>query len=59
MFSKEKVSVTYVVERCQLCKFEKKRNYKEGDYVFANTIKCNSCDGMMQIDKIFGEILEN
>lgn len=59
MFSKEKITVTYVVERCPLCKFEKKRNYKEGDYVFANTIKCNSCDGVMQIDKIFGETIEN
>lgn len=59
MFSKEKTVITYVIEKCPLCKFEKKRNYKEGDYVFANSIKCSSCDGITQIDKIFGETLEN
>ena len=59
MFSKEKITVTYVIEKCQLCNFEKKRNYKEGDYVFADTIKCNSCDGVMQIDKIFAETIED
>jgi len=37
---------------------EEKRKFKEGDYLFAETLKCNSCDGIMQIEKIFGESIE-
>ncbi|MDH3278218.1 MAG: hypothetical protein OEL77_07595 [Nitrosopumilus sp.] len=59
MFSKEKITIAYTIEKCPSCSFEKKRNFKEGDYLFANTIKCNSCEGTMQIEKIFGESIED
>jgi len=58
MFSKEKQIIAYSFEKCKSCNFEKKRKFKEGDYLFSETTKCNSCDGMMQIEKIFGETIE-
>ncbi|PIW32876.1 MAG: hypothetical protein COW27_02620 [Nitrosopumilales archaeon CG15_BIG_FIL_POST_REV_8_21_14_020_37_12] len=58
MFSKEKTIVPYTLERCNLCKTEYKRNFKEGDFLFSSTNKCHSCDGMMIVEKIFGEPLE-
>ena len=58
MFSKEKITVSYTVEKCEKCGMQKKRKFSEGDILFAETSKCNSCDGMAVIDKIFGETLE-
>ena len=58
IFSKEKTVIPYTVEKCNSCKLEHKRNFKEGDYLFLSTMKCNSCDGMMVIEKIFGETIE-
>lgn len=58
MFSKEKIIVAYTVEKCEKCGMQKKRKFSEGDVLFAEISKCNSCDGMTVIDKIFGEILE-
>lgn len=58
MFSKEKVTVAYTLEKCLLCGMERKREFKEGDILFSKTTKCNSCDGIAVIEKIFGEILE-
>ena len=58
MFSKEKIIVAYTLEKCPLCGMEKKREFKEGDVLFSKTVKCNSCDGMAVIEKIFGELLE-
>ena len=58
MFSKEKLVVAYTVERCKSCSFEKKREFKEGDYLFLDTDPCSSCKGIMQIEKIFGESIE-
>jgi len=58
MFSKEKIIIAYTVEKCRSCSLERKRNFKEGDYLFAQTSKCDSCGGTMQIEKIFGESIE-
>lgn len=58
IFSKEKTVISYTVEKCNSCKLERKRNFKEGDYLFLSTTKCTSCDGMMIIEKIFGETIE-
>ena len=58
MFSKEKTIVAYTIEKCKSCEMERKRNFKEGDYLFAETSRCDSCEGVMQIEKIFGESIE-
>ena len=58
MFSKEKTVVSYTLEKCNSCSMERKRNFKEGDFLFSPTTKCNSCDGMMVVEKIFGETIE-
>jgi hypothetical protein len=50
IFSKEKIVIAYTTER--------KRKFKEGDYLFSESSKCDSCDGIMQIEKIFGETIE-
>ena len=58
MFSKEKIIIAYTIEKCKSCSLERKRDFKEGDYLFAETSKCNSCEGILQIEKIFGESIE-
>jgi len=58
MFSKEKIVVAYTLERCTACNFEKKRAFKDGDYLFLETTPCDSCKAIMQIEKIFGESIE-
>lgn len=58
MFSKEKITVAYTMEKCEKCGMQKKRKFAEGDILFAEVSKCNSCDGTTIIDKIFGETLE-
>ncbi len=58
MFSKEKIVHAFTVEKCKSCEMERKRNFQEGDYLFAETSKCNSCEGVLQIEKIFGESIE-
>ena len=58
MFSKEKIVVAFTIEKCKSCTMERKRNFKEGDYLFADLSKCESCGGIMQIEKIFGEFIE-
>ena len=58
MFSKEKITVAYTLEKCEKCGMQKKRKFSEGDVLFAEVSKCNSCDGTTVIDKIFGETLE-
>ncbi len=58
MFSKEKIIIAYTIEKCKSCEMERKRNFNKGDYLFAETSKCNSCEGIMQIEKIFGESIE-
>lgn len=58
MFSKEEIIVAYTIEKCKSCNMERKRKFKEGDYLFSQTSKCDSCEGAMQIEKIFGEAIE-
>ena len=58
IFSKEKIVIAYTLEQCISCNLERKRKFKEGDYLFAETTKCDSCDGQMVIEKIFGETIE-
>lgn len=55
MFSKEKITFAYTVEKCKKCNFERKRKFKEGDSLFIDSTKCDSCDGITRIEKIFGE----
>lgn len=57
MFDKKKTTITYTVEQCKSCHKEIKRKFKEGDFLFSDTVKCPSCDGMLSIEKIFGEII--
>ncbi len=58
MFSKEKTIIAYAVEKCNLCAMERKRKFKEGDFLFSKSEKCTSCDGIMYVEKIFGETME-
>ena len=58
MFSKEKITIAYTVEKCKECGMIKKRKFSEGDVLFAESSKCNSCDGITIIEKIFGETIE-
>ena len=58
IFSKKKITLEYTVEKCKKCNTIKKRKFSNGDVLFAESSKCSSCDGMMQIEKIFGETLE-
>lgn len=59
MFEKKKIPLTaFTVEQCQSCKKEVKRKFKEGDILFSESSQCRLCDGKLQIEKIFGETLE-
>ncbi len=58
MFSKKKITIVYTVEKCTKCGMQRKRKFVDGDILFAESSKCASCDGMTNIKKIFGEILE-
>jgi transposase-like protein len=58
MFSKEKIILAYTVEKCNSCNLERKRKFKEGDFLFAQAPKCDSCNGISAIDRIFGESIE-
>ena len=58
MFSKEKPVIAYTVEKCTQCNLERKRKFNEGDFLFSETPKCDSCNGLTMIEKIFGESIE-
>ena len=58
MFSKQKITIAYTVEKCTKCGMQRKRKFVDGDVLFTESSKCTSCDGMASIEKIFGEILE-
>ena len=58
MFSKEKTILAYTVEKCIQCNLERKRIFKVGDFLFTEISKCDSCDGITVIEKIFGEPIE-
>jgi hypothetical protein len=58
MFSKQKITIAYTIEKCKKCGMQRKRKFIDGDVLFTESSKCTSCDGMTNIEKIFGEILE-
>ena len=58
MMSKKKITTEYTVEQCMKCGTKTKRKFNEGDFLFAQISKCNSCDGSTRIEKIFGETIE-
>lgn len=58
IFSKEEITIAYTVEKCNLCTMERKRKFRVGDVLFSDSEKCNSCEGIMRIEKIFGETIE-
>ncbi|HSA98042.1 MAG TPA: hypothetical protein VLF17_03090 [Candidatus Nitrosotenuis sp.] len=55
---KEKQIVAYTAEKCPSCKRESKRKFKQGDFLFAESSQCPSCNIPMNIAKIFGEPIE-
>ncbi len=58
MFSKNKITTVYSVEKCKKCGMLRKRKFTEGDVLFSESSKCTSCDGITSIEKIFGESIE-
>ena len=58
MFEKKKITTAYTVEKCNSCHKEVKRKFSDGDVLFQDAAKCPSCDGILFIDKIFGETIE-
>ena len=58
MFSKKKITLEYTVEKCNSCGNTAKRKFQKGDVLFAEVSPCKMCEGIICIDKIFGEILE-
>ena len=58
IFSKTKITTAYTVEQCTKCGTMTKRKFSEGDVLFTESSKCNSCDGLVRIEKIFGETME-
>jgi len=53
---KEKKVEPYVIEKCLHCGKDKKRKFKDGDFLFLQTDSCQSCNqGSMHIEMIFGE----
>ena len=58
IFSKKKIIIAYTVEQCTKCKILTKRKFNEGDILFAQLSKCNSCSEPIRIEKIFGESFE-
>jgi hypothetical protein len=58
VFSKKKITIAYTIEKCKKCGMLRKREFAQGDVLFAESSKCSSCDGMASIEKIFGETIE-
>ncbi len=58
MFSKKKIISPYTMEQCTKCSLQRKRKFAQGDVLFLESSKCTSCDGMMRIEKIFGETID-
>ncbi len=55
IFSKKKVTIAYTIEKCNKCGMLQKRKFAEGDVLFSELSKCTVCDGIIVIEKIFGE----
>ena len=58
IFSKKKITTEYTMEQCVKCGAKTKRKFNDGDVLFAEISKCNLCDGLTRIEKIFGETIE-
>ncbi|MDX1596295.1 MAG: hypothetical protein R3327_05080 [Nitrosopumilaceae archaeon] len=58
IFSKEKITLEFTIEKCDKCDKEVKRKFVDGDSLFKKLSKCSSCEGVMIIDKIFSETIE-
>jgi len=58
IFSKKKITLAYTIEKCKKCGMQIKRKFAEGDILFAESSKCTSCDGITNIEKIFGETID-
>jgi len=58
IFSKKKITTAYTVEQCVKCGTLRKRKFHNGDILFKESLKCNSCDGFTRIEKIFGETVD-
>ena len=58
IFSKEEIILAYTVEKCPKCKKSNKRNFSNGDVLFVSSSKCVFCDGVVIIEKIYGETLQ-
>jgi len=58
IFSKKKTTTAYTVEQCTKCGTLTKRKFHDGDVLFTKSVKCDSCDGLTRIEKIFGETIE-
>ena len=55
MFSKKKTTIAYTVKKCNKCGMLQKRKFAKSDVLFSKLSKCTVCDGMVIIEKIFGE----
>jgi hypothetical protein len=58
IFSKEETILAYTVEKCPKCEKLNRRDFSEGDILFTSSSKCTFCDGIVVIEKIYGEILQ-
>ena len=58
MFEKKKITNQITIEFCKECKKEIKRKFKEGDALFTQSTNCPSCNGIMLVEKIFTETIE-
>jgi hypothetical protein len=55
---KKKILVAFTLEECTKCNAQKKRKYSEGDTLFTSSSKCAICGEITNIEKIFGESLD-
>jgi len=55
---KEKPVVAYTVEKCTSCGKEQKREFRDGDMLFAESSECSACKAKTSISKIFGQTIE-
>jgi len=54
IFPKKETTVAYTEEKCDSCKKSARREYREGDVLFAKVRPCG-CGGIFYVDKIYGE----
>ena len=58
IFCKEETILAYTVEKCPKCEKLNRRAFSKGDVLFTSSSKCTFCDGIVVIEKIYGEILQ-